>query len=144
MSFTGNYLCTSFKRELFEGLHDFTSHTFKMALYDSDATLDYSTTDYSATNEVSGTGYSAGGVTLTAIAPTDNGLIAWVDFEDATIATATLTARGGLIYNTTAGGGVGTTNAVCVLDFGLDRTKAGEDFVITFPTPDALNAILKL
>ncbi len=142
MAFTGNYLCTSFKKELLTAQHDFSSHTFKLALYTEDATLNADTTDYSATNEVSGTGYSAGGITLTAVTPTSGGGRAWTDFNDETLSTATITARGGLIYNTTAGGGVGTTNAVAVLDFGRNIIKTAQDFVVTFPTADAINAII--
>lgn len=144
MAFTGNYMCTSFKVEVLKGLHVFPTHTFKIALYDENATLNAETTDYSATNEISGTGYNAGGMTLTAVTPTSSGTTGLTDFEDLTIASATLTARGGLIYNTTAGGGGGTTNAVAVLDFGANRTVTAQDFVIRFPTADALNAIIRI
>lgn len=144
MAFTGNCICTSFKVEVLKGLHVFPTHTFKLALYDSTATLNAATTDYTTTGEITGTGYSAGGITLTAATPTSSGTTALTDFDDATIASATLTARGGLIYNTTAGGGVGTTNAVAVLDFGSNKSATAQDFTITFPTADALNAIVRI
>jgi hypothetical protein len=102
MAFTGNYMCTSFKKELLFGVHDdvSTGDTFNIALYTSSATLDASTTAYSATNEVSGTGYSAGGQALTNVDPTSSGTTALTDFADETFTTATITARGALIYNT--------------------------------------------
>lgn len=144
MAFSGNYVCTSYKRELLEMKHDFRSHTFKIALYDSTATLNASTTDYSATNEVTGTGYSAGGIALTAVAPVESGTGALADFNDATFSTVTLTARGALVYNTTTEGGAGTTNAVFVLDFGRDITRTAADFVVQMPTADILNAIVRI
>ena len=104
MAFSGNYMCTSFKNELLYGVHDFdasTGDTFNIALYTSSATLDASTTAYSATNEASGTGYSAGGQALTNVNPTTSGTTAFTDFADETFTTATITARGALIYNTT-------------------------------------------
>jgi len=140
MAFKGNYLCTSFKRELLEAKHDFRSHTFKLALYDNTASLDDTTTNYSATGEISAAGYSAGGVVLTAVAPTTGSKRAWTDFEDVSIAAA-LSARGALIYNTTTFGGSGTTEAVCVLDFGTLITSI-TNFQVTFPTADYLNAIV--
>ena len=117
-------ICTSFKKELLERKHDFNSssgHTFKIALYTSAATLDASTTDYSATNEVVGTGYSAGGNVLTNIDPTSSGTTAFIDFSDVTQSSATITAAGALIYNTTTDGGTSTTNAVAVISFGGDK-----------------------
>lgn len=140
-------LCTSFKKELLERKHDFNAtsgHTFKIALYTSSATLGAATTDYSATNEVVGTGYTAGGETLTNIDPTSSGTTAFVDFADATWASATITAAGALIYNTTTDGGSGTTNAVAVISFGGDKTSTNGDFVVQFPTADASNAIIRL
>jgi hypothetical protein len=140
-------MCTSFKKELLEGKHDFNAtsgDTFKIALYTSSATLGASTTDYSATNEVSGTGYSAGGNTLTNIDPTTSGTTAFTDFADSTWSSATITANGALIYNTTTDGGTGTTNAVCVLAFGGDKTSTNGDFVIQFPAADASNAIIRI
>ena len=147
MAFTGNYMCTSFKQELLQGQHNFTAstgHTFKLALYTNSATFDASTTSYTATNEVSGTGYSAGGGTLTNVTPTTSGTTALTDFDDLTFSSATITARGALIYNTTTGGGSGTTDTVLVLDFGADKTSTAGDFTIIFPTSDSSNAIIRI
>ena len=135
-------MCTSFKVELLTGTHNFTNSTgdtFKIALYTSSATLDATTTAYSATNEVSGTGYSAGGNTLTNVTPTSSGTTAFTDFADTTWSTATITARGALIYNSTE-----SDKAVCVLDFGSDKTSTAGDFTIIFPTADASNAIIRI
>ncbi len=141
MAFTGNYLCTSFKKELLEGLHDFNvgANTYKLALYDNNASFTAATTVYTATNEISGTGYSAGGGTLTNIDPTTSGTTAFIDFADLTFTTATITARGALIYNSTNG-----NRTVCVLDFGSDKTSTAGDFTIVFPTADASNAIIRI
>ncbi len=147
MAFTGNYMCTSFKQQLLRAQHDFTASTgdtFKLAMYTNSATFDASTTDYTATNEVSGTGYSAGGGTLTNVTPTTSGTTALTDFADLTFSSATITARGALIYNTTTGAGSGTTDTVLVLDFGSDQSSSAGDFTITFPTADASNAIIRI
>lgn len=149
MAFSGNYMCTSFKNELLYGVHDFdasTGDTFKIALYTSSATLDASTTAYSATNEASGTGYSAGGQALTNVNPTTSGTTAFTDFADETFTTATITARGALIYNTTPNTtSISVSNpAVVVLDFGADKTSTAGDFTIVFPTADASNAIIRI
>ena len=147
MAFSGNYMCTSFKKELLEGKHDFTAgsgDTFNLALFTSSATLDASTTDYSATNEASAVGYTAGGQALTAVSPTSSGTTAFTDFTDETFASLTITARGALIYNTTTGSGSNTTDAVIVLDFGADKTSTNGDFTIQFPTADASNAIIRI
>jgi hypothetical protein len=140
-------VCTSFKAELLEGKHDFNvsgGHTFKIALYTSAASLDAATTAYSTSNEVVGTGYTAGGIALTNIDPTSSGTTAFVDFADATWTTATITAAGALIYNTTTDGGSATTNAVAVISFGGDKTSTNGDFVVVMPTADASNAIIRL
>ena len=140
-------MCSSFKQELLQGKHDFDSsggHTFKMALYTSSATLGAATTDYTATGEVSGTGYTAGGQVITSNGVSLSGTTAYVDFADETWTSATLTARGALIYNTTTDGGTGTTDAVCALDFGGDKTSTNGDFVVQFPTADASNAIIRI
>ena len=140
-------ICTSFKKELLERKHDFNTtsgHTFKIALYTSSATLGASTTDYSATNEVVGTGYTAGGTALTNIDPTISGTTAFIDFADATWPSATITAAGALIYNTTSDGGTGTTDAVAVISFGGDKTSTNGDFVVQFPVADASNAIVRI
>jgi len=135
-------VCDSFLTELLTATHDFTAstgHTFKIALYNSDASLGNSTTSYSATNEISGAGYSAGGATLTNITPVFSNGKAYIDFSDITWSSASFTARGALIYNSSAGG-----NAVAVMNFGSDRTKDGEDFVVSFPsTTDPIFAIIK-
>lgn len=137
-------MCTSFKVGLLDGDFDFgtgTAQTFKIALYTSSATLGASTTAYSASNEVSGTGYSAGGQLLTiSQVPTSSGTTAFLDFADVTWSSATITARGALIYLAN-----GTTNpAVAVLDFGGDKTSTAGDFTIQFPTADASSAILRI
>ena len=140
-------MCTSFKAELLEGKHDFNAssgHTFKIALFTSSATLGAATTDYSTSNEVVGSGYTAGGNTLTNIDPTTSGTTAFTDFSDTTFSTATITANGALIYNTTLDGGTGTTNAVAALAFGGDKTSTNGDFTIQFPTADASNAIIRI
>ena len=149
MAFSGNYMCTSFKNELLYGVHDFdasTGDTFNIALYTSSATLDASTTAYSATNETSGTGYSAGGQALTNVNPTTSGTTAFTDFADETFTTATITARGALIYNSTPNTtSISVSNpAVVVLDFGGDKTSTAGDFTIVFPTADASNAIIRI
>lgn len=135
-------MVTSFKKAILDGEMDFssdTTDTFKIALYTSSATLGASTTAYSTTNEVSGTGYTAGGETLTVVAPTTSGTTAFIDFSNVTWTTATITARGALIYK--SGGG---NPAVAVLDFGADKTSTNGDFEIQFPTADASNAILRI
>jgi len=137
-------MCTSFKVGILGGDFDFssgTAQTFKVALYTSSATLGAATTGYSATNEVSGTGYSAGGNTLTiSVNPTSSGTTAYLDFADTTWSAATITARGALIYLAD-----GATNpAVAVLDFGGDKTSTAGDFTIQFPTADASNAIIRI
>ena len=136
-------MCTSFKVALLDGEMDFssdTSQTFKIALYTSSATLGAATTAYSTSNEVTGTGYTAGGNTLTIAAnPASSGTTAFLDFTDTTWTTATITARGALIYK--SGGG---DPAVAVLDFGSDKTSTAGNFTIQFPTADASNAIIRI
>lgn len=133
-------MCTSFKVDLLDGEHDFGADTFKIALYTSSATLDATTTAYSATNETSGTGYSAGGNTLTvSTTPTSSGTTAYLSFSNTTWSTASITARGALIYNST-----NANKAVAVLDFGSDKTSTAGDFTIQFPTADASNAIIRI
>lgn len=135
-------MCTSFKQQLLTGTHDFTNgtgDTFKIALFTSSATLGAATTAYSTTNETSGTGYTAGGNTLTNVTPTSSGTTAFTDFADTTWSTASITARGALIYNSTE-----ANAAVVVLDFGADKTSTAGDFTIQFPTADASNAIIRI
>lgn len=137
---------TSFKQQLLEGVHDFRASggdTFRIALYTNAANLGASTTAYTATGEVSGSGYSAGGATLSAVNPSTSGTTALTDFADVTWAGATITARGALIYNTTPGHTY-TNAAVAVLDFGSDRTSTAGDFTIVFPAPDASNAMIRI
>ena len=137
-------MCTSFKKELMTATHDFTpstGSTFKIALYTSSATLDATTTAYSATNEVAnGNGYTTAGETLTAVAPTTSGTTAYTDFADVTWSSATITANGALIYNDSASG----DPAICVLAFGGDKTSTNGDFTIQFPTADASTAIIRI
>lgn len=135
-------MCTSFKVELLTATHNFTNGTgdvFKIALYTSSATLGATTTAYSATNEVTGTGYTAGGNTLTNVTPTSSGTTAFTDFADTTWSSATITARGALIYNSSK-----SNKAVAVLDFGSDKTSTAGDFTIIFPAADATNAIIRI
>ena len=141
-------LCTSFKVELLNGIHAFSTtvargdtsaDSFKLALYTSSASLGAGTTAYTSSNEVSGTGYSATGSALTVVAPTSSGTTALLDFNDLTFSTATITARGALIYNDTQ-----SDKAVAVLDFGGDKTSTAGDFTIVFPTADASNAIIRI
>jgi len=149
MAFSGNFMCTSFKKELMYGAHDFdasSGDTFKIALYTSSATMTAATTAYASTNETSGTGYTAGGAALTPVDPTSSGTTALTDFTDETWSTATITARGALIYNTTPNTtSISITNpAVIVLDFGGDKTSTAGDFTVVFPTADASNAIIRI
>ena len=135
-------VATSFKGELGTATHNFTNgtgHTFKCALYTSSATLGASTTAYSATNEISGTGYSAGGVTITSSTPTTSGTTAIFDFTDAQWTSSTFTANGCLVYNSSA-----SNKAVFIIAFGGDQTVTAGTFTIQWPTPDASNAILRL
>jgi hypothetical protein len=148
MAFTGNFMCTSFKQELLTGSHNFTNSTgdaFKLALYDNNASFTAATTDYTATNEVGNSGsYAAGGGALANVTPTTSGTTAFTDFADLTFTSATITARGALIYNTTTGAGTGTTDSIVVLDFGSDKSSTSGDFQIVFPTADASNALIRI
>lgn len=138
--FTGNYLVTSFKRELLAGVHDFAAHTFKLALYTNEAALDASTAAYGASNEVAGAGYTAGGESLTALAVGSSGTTAFVTFEDVEWIGATLTARGGLVYNSSVVG----NPAVAVLDFGADKVANGTTFTVQFPDATADAAVIRI
>jgi hypothetical protein len=134
-------MATSFKVQLLNGGQNFTSNTFKIALYTSAATLGEDTTAYSATNEVPSTGnYTAGGNTLSVnVVPTSSGNVAYVSFANTSWANATITANGALIYNNTA-----ANAAVAVLAFGGDKTSTNGTFAINFPTADAASAIIRL
>ena len=143
MAFSGNYMCTSFKTELMTGTHNFTAstgNTFKLALYDNSASFTAATTAYTTSNEISGSGYSAGGGTLTNVTPTSSSTTAFTDFDDLTFSTATITARGALIYNDTAAG----DPSVVGLDFGGDKTSTAGYFKIVMPTADASNALIRI
>ena len=143
-------ICSSFKQELLQGKHSFESsggHTFKIALYDSDASLGASTTDYSTQEEItntSGSAYSAGGATLTNSGVGLTSTTAFTDFGDVTYNSASFTANGALIYNTTTDGGSGTTDAVAVIAFGGDKTASNGTFKIEFPDNNATAAIIRL
>ena len=134
-------MCTAFKVDLLAGNQDFDTDVFKIALYTSAATLDATTTAYTATGEVAaGGGYTAGGNTLTvSVTPTFTGTTAFVSFANTTWSAATITARGALIYNSSK-----SNKAVAVLDFGSDKTSTSGDFTILFPTADASNAIIRI
>ena len=144
MAFNGNFMCTSFKKELLQGTHNFTAssgNTFKLALYTNSASFNAATTAYTSANEVSNSGsYSAGGGTLTNVTPTSSGTTGLTDFADLAFTSATITARGALIYNDSAAG----DPTVAVLDFGADKTSTTGTFTIQFPTADATNAIIRI
>ena len=136
-------VCNSFKAEVLQALHNFTAssgNSFKLALYTSSASLGATTTAYTSSNEASGTGYTAKGAFLTSVTPTTSGTTALTDFNDLTFSTATITARGALIYNEAAT----SDPSVCVLDFGGDKTSTNGDFTIQFPAADASNAIIRI
>ena len=139
-------ICTSFKVEILKGVHNFTAttgNTFKIALYDSDATLGASTTAFTTSEEItntSGTAYTSGGATLTSVTPVASSTTALCDFADVSYTDATFTANGALIYNDTATG----DPACAVIAFGGDKTVTSGTFTIQFPTADATNAIIRL
>ena len=135
-------MCTSFKVELLQGVHNFTNstgNTFKIALYTSLADLSATTTAYTTSEEVVGTGYTAGGNTLTNVTPTSSGTTAFTDFADTTWSSSTITARGALVYNSSA-----ANRSVIVLDFGSDKSSSAGDFTIIFPTANASDAIIRI
>ena len=143
-------ICSSFKQELLQGKHDFDSsgrHTFKIALFTSSASLGASTTDYSTSNEISntsGSAYTAGGATLTNQGVSLSSTTAFTDFADVSYTSASFTANGAMIYNTTTDGGSSTTDAVAIIAFGSDKTATNGTFTIQFPAADASNAIIRL
>jgi hypothetical protein len=132
-------LCQSFQTELLNGIHNFTSHTFKIALYTSVANLSATTTAYTTTGEMVGTNYTAGGIALTTVVPALIDMTTIVSFQPAVWANMTGTARGALIYNSSA-----SDAAVMVLDFGFDRTATDQTFTVTFPAVNANDAILRM
>lgn len=135
MAFQGNFTCNSFKEALFKGDVDFLVDTIKIALYDNTATLNASTTAYTATGEVTAAGYTATGNTLTPSVTLGTDGIAYVDFAD-TSWTAAITARGALIYKDSG-------TAICVLDFGSDKTSV-TTFTVQFPVNDSSSALIRL
>tara|TARA_R110000765_G_scaffold107256_1_gene198014 strand:+ start:38 stop:523 length:486 start_codon:yes stop_codon:yes gene_type:complete len=160
MAFNGNFMCTSFKKELLSATHNFTTSggdAFQIALYTNSATFNAGTTAAvfgGGNNEVGTSGtYTSGGPsgststnTLAAASsmPSSSGTTAFTDFEDKTFTSATITARGALIYNSSAGAGSNTANSVLVLDFGSDKSSTSGDFKIVMPSPDASNALIRI
>jgi hypothetical protein len=144
MAFSGNYMCTSFKVELMKAVHNFTTgtgDTFKLAMYDNNASFTAATTAYTATDEVAASGtYAAGGGALTNVTPTSTGTTAFTDFADLSFTSATITAYGAMIYNDSAAG----NPSVCILDFGGAKTSTSGTFTIIFPTADATSAIIRI
>jgi len=148
MAFTGNFVCSTFKQQLLGAIHDFTfstGDTFKMALYTNSASFTAATTAYTATNEVTGTGYTAGGndLAISSGSPNLTSTTAWTDFADETWSTSTISlARGAMIYNSTPSSG--TNPAVVILDFGSDKSSSAGDFTVVMPTNDSTNAIIRI
>ena len=131
-------LCTSFKKQLLLAVHDFSTDTFKIALYTANANLGADTTVYTVTGEITGTGYAAGGIALTGVTVNESGTTAYVDFDNATWTPAAFTTRGALIYNSSK-----SNKAVAVLDFGADKTAVSQ-FVVTMPANTATSALIRL
>lgn len=141
MAFTGNYLTNSFKKELLEAAHNFGpgGNTFRLALYTNEATLNASTTTYTAANEISATGdYAAGGIALTPLPPALVDSSGVVSFQSAVVTGGTFTARGGLVYNADTGA------AVAVLDFGADRLSTGGTFEVQFAPISSIAALVQI
>lgn len=144
MAFTGNWACDVFKTGMLDGTYDFSSTTtqvYKIALYTNSATLNQDTTAYTSSGEVSGTGYVAGGKDLTiGVNPTNSNDISFLSFDDISWTGATFTARGALIYKYD-----GSTNpAVCVLDFGSDKTITNGTFTVMFPSATSTSAVIRI
>ncbi len=146
MAFSGNFMCTSFKKELLEGVHNFKNsggNTFNIALYTNSASFTAATTAYTASNEItntSGSAYSAKGNSLTRVDPATSGTTAFTDFADSSWSSASFTARGALIFNDSASG----DPSVVVLDFGADKTASNGTFSVVFPAADASNAVIRI
>ena len=144
MAFSGNYMCTSFKVQLMQAVHNFTTSTgdtFKLALYDNSPSFTAATTAYTSSGEVANSGtYAAGGGALTNVTPTSSGTTAFTDFADLSFTSATITAYGAMIYNDSAAG----DPAVCILDFGGAKTSTNGTFTIIFPTADSTSAIIRI
>ena len=144
MAFSGNFLCTSFKKELMEAKHNFLAsggNTFNIAMYTNSASFTAATTAYTSTNEISGTNYSAKGQALGNVNPTTSSTTAFTDFTDEVFSNVTISSvRGAMIFNDSASG----DPSVCILDFGADKAASSGDFTIVFPTADASNAIIRI
>lgn len=143
MAFSGNFMCTTFKKELLEAVHNFKNSggsTFNLALYTNSASFNAATTAYTSGNEVSGTGYTAKGASLTRVDPAISSTTAFTDFSDLTFGSSSITARGALIFNDTASG----DPSVVVLDFGSDKSSSSGDFTIQFPTANSSSAIIRI
>ena len=143
MAFSGNFMCTTFKKELLEAVHNFKNSggsTFNLALYTNSASFNAATTAYTSGNEVSGTGYTAKGASLTRVNPAISSTTAFTDFSDLTFGSSSITARGALIFNDTASG----DPSVVVLDFGSDKSSSSGDFTIQFPTANSSSAIIRI
>jgi len=149
-------MSTSFKKELLQGVHNFTSgsgggtttstgsgNTFKLALYTSSASLGATTAVFTTSNQASGTGYSSGGANLTNVTPTSSSTTAITDFADLTFSSSTITARGAMIYNSSTTAGT-ANRTVLILNFGSDKSSNSGDFTISFPTADASSAIIRI
>lgn len=147
MAFTGNFVCSSFKTDLLCARHNFLlsgGSTFRIALYTNTAAFTAATTAYTATNEISGTGYTAKGNALTRVDPSLSSTTALTDFADSVWTTSTISlARGALIYNDDLTTPVADASCL-VLDFGADKSSSAGDFTVVFPTPDASNAIIRI
>ena len=143
MAFSGNFMCTSFKKELMEAKHNFLNsggNTFRMALYDDDSSFTAATTAYTSTDEISGTNYTAKGESLTRVDPTTSGTTAYTDFADVSWSTATFSAMGAMIFNDSASG----DPSVVILDFGALKTATAGTFTVAFPAADASNAFIRI
>ena len=144
-------LTNTFKEELLGGYHSFNASgdtpagsAFKIALYTNSATLGTTTTAYSASNEISGTGYSSGGKALTNTGVAKSTVTSYTDFSDVSWTSASFTARGCLIYNSSSISGLTSNAAVCSIDFGGDKTVSSGTFTIQFPTNDSSDAIIRI
>jgi hypothetical protein len=129
---------TSFKAELYEGIHDLIDDTIKIALFNANADLSASTTAYSTSQEVTGTGYTAGGNTLTGATVRSSGTTAYVSFDNTSWSSASFTCRGALIYNSSK-----ANRSIAVLNFGSDKIVANGTLTIEFPSNDVTSAIIR-
>jgi len=146
VAFTGNFMATSYKVGIIRGDHKIRltgGDTLKIALYDSSASFNAATTNYTVTNEITGAGYTAGGQVLVPTEPTSGGTTGYCDFADP-LWNGTISARGAMVYNTTTDEGTGTTDTILILDFGSTRAVVSDDFKVIMPTADELNAILRI